>query len=137
MWHEVKRPDGTVATVVTAAMVTAWHFDDLCRKSELYAFRPVLGQVTSRDARQTWIRKALLAALPLQEHEAPAFVEDVTPHSFRAGLASDVLREGHSLQTIGSICRWDSVKAITLYAERPCMSMFRKTHAFCVVTGTR
>ena len=137
MWYEVRRPDGTVEATFTAATLMQWHFDELRRNGERQVFKPIVGRTTSRDARQTWKRQALLAALPLHERAARELVNDVSPHSFRAGIAGDVAREGHSLQTIGSICRWNSMKAIRLYAERPCLSMFRKTENFRVMTDAR
>ena len=123
------------STFMIPATLMQWHFNELRASGERHVFRPVVGQVTSREERQTWIRQALLTALPLHERKARELVHDVSPHSFRAGIAGDVAREGHSLQTVGAICRWNAQKAIRLYAERPCLSMFRQTDDFRVVTA--
>ena len=137
MWYQVKRADGSVVSTLTAAAIMGWHFDMLRDSGESHVFRPVIGQATSRDARQAWLRQAFKAALPVHESAARKLIDDMTPHSFRAGIAGDLWRNGHSMQTIAAVCRWNSIKAIRLYAERPCMSMFRTTTEFCVVTGTR
>ena len=93
-------------------------------------FAPVRGERPKHDDRQRWLRHTLLAALPLHDTVARALVADVSPHSFRSGLASDLLREGVAIQLIGSICRWNAIKAIRLYAERPSLTMARETSTF-------
>ena len=74
---------------------------------------------------------------PMRECQARALVAEVTPHSFRAGLAGDLLREGASFQTIGSVCRWNSMYDIRMYAERPCLSMSRSTEVFRLIPYRR
>ena len=69
----------------------------------------------------------------MRERKARTLIADVTPHSFRAGLAGDLLHEGVSLQIIGSVCRWNSMIDVRLYAERPCMSMSRTTEQFRLI----
>ena len=69
----------------------------------------------------------------MEDVKARALVADVSPHSFWSGLAGDLHREGASLQTIGSICRWNSLAAIRIYAERPYMSMSRTTDKFHII----
>ena len=122
--------EGEVAVTVTAADILRWHFDRLLRDGESLIFAPVRGVRPTHDARQTWLRQSLLAALPLGDAAARRAVNDVSPHSFRSGLASDLLREGVSIQLIGSICRWNATRAIRLYAERPSFSMSRTTTGF-------
>ena len=75
----------------------------------------------------------LLAALPISEREARAAVEEVTPHSFCAGLAGDLFRAGVSLQRIQSICRWNVPRVVRIYAERPCLSASRLTEGFRLI----
>ena len=137
MYYHVNDEKGVARAVLTAATVMGWHFEMLQASGERHVFRPVRGELTSRDTRQKWLRQALLDALPLQEHAARALVEDVTPHSFRAGLAGDLYREGIVFQTIGSVCRWNSPYAIRIYAERPCLSMSRASDDFRAIAGDR
>ena len=96
-------------------------------------FAPVRGAKANYDDRKTWLHTSLRAALPAYEAAAIALVDDVSPHSFRSGAASDLLREGASLQMIASVCRWHSLKAVRIYAERPVLSMSRTGNDFRVV----
>ena len=115
-----------------------WHFDILRKEGEIHVFRPKLGDgVPTRDVRQSWLRQTLLSALPVYEHKARKLVGDVTPHSFHAGLAGDLFREGLSLQTIGSVCRWNSSTTIRMYAERSSMSTSRTSGQFRILAGAR
>ena len=106
----------------------------LQQEGELHIFAPVAGQAPTHDSRQAWLRTALLAALPMSEVAARALVSHVSPHSFRSGLAGDLLREGVSLQKISSVCRWWSLRAARLYAERPPLSTSRSTSNFRIIT---
>ena len=103
---------------VTAAQIMRWHFNRLRRDGECVVFAPVRGQRPLHDDRQVWLRVTVRAALPAHEAVAIALVGDISPHSFRSGLASDLLREGVSITVIDSICRWKETRAIRLYAER-------------------
>ena len=118
---------------VTAAEVLRWHFNRLHRDGEVSVFAPVRGKKVKYEDRKQWLRATLRAALPTTEVAALALIKDVSPHSFRAGAASDLLREGVSLQLIASVCRWHAIKAIRLYAERATLSMSRATSAFRVM----
>ena len=137
MWYHVHDASGTLRLVLSAATLMSWHFDMLQRAGERHVFRPVRGGAISRQKRQVWLRQALLDALPLHERAARSLIDDVTPHSFRAGIAGDLYREGIALQTVGSICRWRSPYAIRIYSERPCMSLSRTSDAFRTITGRR
>ena len=105
-------------------------FARLRRDGETRVFAPVRNETCSRDQRQAWLREVLLAALPTNERYARAAVDDVTPHSFRAGLAGDLHREGVGLPRIGSVCRWNTQRVVRLYAERPSLSVLRMTNVF-------
>ena len=125
MWYKVYAPNGDLIETYLAATLLQWHFDELRQAGETRVFAPTPGATTSREERQQWLRAALFDALPIEEREARALVEQVTPHSFRSGLSGDLYREGVALIRIGSICRWNSVRVVRIYAERPslCMSM--------------
>ena len=133
MWYKIYAPSGAMIDSYPAATVLHWHFRRLQRDGERRVFAPVRGELCSRDDRQAWIRETLLAALPISEREARAAVEDVTPHSFRAGLAGDLFRAGVSLQRIASICRWHVPRVVRIYAERPCLSASRLTEGFRLI----
>ena len=125
MWYKIYAPNGDLIETYPASTLLQWHFDELRQAGETRVFAPTPGATTSREERQQWLRAALFDALPIEEREARALVEQVTPHSFRSGLSGDLYREGVALIRIGSICRWNSVRVVRIYAERPslCMSM--------------
>ena len=133
MWYKIRAPNGDLITSYPAATLLRWHFEQIQQAGETRVFAPVLGATISREARQQWLRTALLDALPLAETEARALIDQVTPHSFRSGLSGDLFREGVALQRVGSICRWNSQRVVRLYAERPCMSMARLTIGFRLI----
>ena len=102
---------GHRASLVTA-QVMQWHFDQLEGAHESYVFAPLLGQAPSRTRRKAWLQDALLAALHLSETEARRLMV------FHAGLAGDLLRAGVAPQSIAIWCRWWSMRAMRLYADR-------------------
>ena len=133
MWYNVYAPNGDLLDTYPAATLLHWHFRRLRRDGERHVFAPVPGETCSRDERQTWIREALLAALPVPEREARVAVDDVTPHSFRPGVAGDLHRDGVAIQRIGAVCRWNTQRVVLIYAERPCLSSFRLTNGFRLI----
>lgn len=134
MWYKVRAPNGDLIATYSAATLLNWHFDQLRQAGETRVFAPTPGTAVTRDARQRWLRSALLDALPLEETEARKLVAQVSPHSFRSGLSGDLYREGVALQRIGSICRWNSMRVVRLYAERPCLSMSLLTMNFRLIS---
>ena len=133
MWYHVYAPNGDLIDSYPAATLLHWHFAQLRRAGERQVFAPVLGEECSREDRQAWLREVLLLALPVNERQARGAVEDVTPHSFRPGLAGDLFREGVSMQRTGSICRWNTPRVVRMYAERPCLAFFRLTNGFRLI----
>ena len=132
MWYHIYAPNGDLIDTYPAATLLHWYFRQLRRDDERYVFAPVLGDKCTREARQDWIRDVLYQPLPIPEREARLAVEDATPHSFRAGLAGDLFREGVSLQRIKIICRW-FLCVVRTYAERPCLSMSKLTNGFRLI----
>jgi hypothetical protein len=130
--YKVARVSDGSSVEVTAADVLQWHFNRLQRDGEVSVFTPVRGERPKYENRKVWLQAALRAALPVSEIAAIALVGDVSPHSFRSGAASDLLREGVSIPMIGSVCRWHAAKAIRLYAERATLSMSRVGNKFRV-----
>lgn len=122
---------------IPAATVLQWHFELLRRAGELTAFAPVAGGVISRADRQQWLRSSLLAALPLNDDKARRLVHFVTPHSFRPGLAGDLLLEGLSLTQIATVCRWQGARIVRIYVERQPLSAFRSSTRFRLIARPR
>ena len=107
-----------IASLVTAQLMQ-WHFNQLEEAGESLVFAPILGGTYTRARRKAWLQKALLAALHLHETDVRELVKLVSPHAFRAGLAGDLLRSDVAPQTIAIWCRWWSMRAMRLYADRP------------------
>ena len=116
--YVVRSPEGVHVASLVTAQVLQWHFDQLERAGESLVFAPVLGAPTSRAQRKRWLQDALLAALPLHEGAVRRLVDLVSPHAFRAGIAGDLLRAGVPPQSIAIWCRWWSMRAMRLYADR-------------------
>lgn len=129
-WYRLRDTQGVVVADVSAATIMSWHFEQLRLSGEHTVFAPSSSGVSTRLERQQWLRQALLQALPLSETRARAMVEHVTPHSFRPGLAGDLLEEGMSLDAIASECRWHGRRIVRMYAERESLSAVRRTDGF-------
>lgn len=105
------------ASLVTA-QVMQWHFNQLERDGEFFVFAPEQGRAGSRARRKAWLQESLLSALHPHDIAVRKRVALVSPHAFRAGLASDLLRAGVAPQTIAIWCRWWSMRAMRMYADR-------------------
>ena len=66
---------------------------------------------------QAWLRLSFKTLLQGPRAEVQALVNAITPHSFRAGLASDLEREGVPRRVIMKRGRWNSAKAMEQYAR--------------------
>ena len=97
-------------------------------------FAPDVSGAVTRDGRTTWLRWALRQLIPSRETKDVQLIGAVTGHSFRPGLAGDLLREGESVQQIALVCRWQGVRNARMYAERPALSAFMRTNVFRVIT---
>ena len=64
-WYAVRDAGGDVVVHLSAVMIMGWHFDQLRNAGEQTVFAPVRHGDVSRLERQRWLRRALLAALPL------------------------------------------------------------------------
>ena len=116
--YAVYGADGTRLAYLVTAQVMSWHFNQLESVGESVVFAPKFGWTPSRAQRKAWLQSTLLAALHPHETEVRRLVQLVSPHAFRAGLAGDLLRAGVPPQTIAIWCRWWSMRAMRLYAER-------------------
>ena len=133
-WYSIRSSDGDVVDRVSAATVLNWHFDILRRQRESAVFAPVVGVPNSRADRAAWLKSALLRAIPASEVAARQQVEEVTPHSFRPGLAGDLLRVGKRIDDIAAECRWHGVANARMYSERPPLRSFMCSAAFNTIS---
>ena len=129
-WYEVRNTTGETIVHLSAANILRWHFQQLRQAHEDTVFAPTLGVEVTRLERQRWLRGVLLAALPLREVTARAMVDEVTPHSFRPGMAADYLRAGWHLDAIAIRCRWQGSRNACMYAERMPLADARRGEDF-------
>ena len=99
-------------------------------------FAPYSNGESTRSNRQAWLRNALLAAIPAKEARARAMVAEVTPHSFRPGLAGDLLEQNMSLAAIAVQCRWQGVRNVRMYAERLSLGKALSSFTFSRISGS-
>ena len=126
--YELRDADGTgtVVDTVAAATVLSWHFKMLGEEGETLVFAPTPGVgVRVYEDRAAWLRESLLAALPEEEVVARKLVDDVTPHSFRPGLAGDMRRGKARLEDIAMECRWNGLRNARIYSSRLALSAAR------------
>ena len=129
-WYPIRDGNGEVVVHVTAAQVLKWHFAQLRQAGEQRVFAPSAHVSPSRMARQNWLRAVLLEALPLHATTARELVTEVTPHSFRPGMAADYLKEGWQLDAIAIRCRWQGTRNARMYAERTLLFDTRRDNSF-------
>ena len=133
LYYDLRTPDGAVVDSVSAATISHWHFKQLRQDGEIAVFSPRKLSAFTRDDRTNWLRKSLLAALPLSEERARKMVLAVTGHSFRPGLAGDLLSEGAALTKIALILRWQGTRIVRMYAERQALCCFISSTAFRLI----
>ena len=109
-------PDGSPKHVFTASHVLRWHVD-LRGTAKGNIFAPTGAPVPTRTSFQAWLRAAFSHLLTGNDKETAALVGSITPHSFRAGMASDLERERVPRLHIKKIGRWESDKAMEQYAR--------------------
>ena len=132
-WYSLRDATGHVVDKVSAATVLTWHFDALRQHGETAVFAPVVGVPNSHADRLEWLQTSLLAALPASETAARKQVSDVTPHSFRPGLAGDLLHAGKRFDEIAAECRWHGTRNARMYAERAPLGAFVRSTKFKLI----
>ena len=100
---------------ITAADLLQWHVNTLTETQLL--FEPVPGRKADRGDRQRWLR-AVFAKCFVVPPRATDALTTITPHSFRGGMAVDMMQEGASLEQIAARGRWLSRRAVKLYAGK-------------------
>ena len=128
--YELRDQRGNVVDTVSPATVLSWHFDILREAGESCVFEPIRGAQPSAELRTDWLRRTLRSIIPVDESAARALIDEVSPHSFRPGLAGDLLREGMRLDEIAIQCRWHGTRNPKMYASRPPLSAFLRSAAF-------
>ena len=133
--YTVRKTDNTVVCSLSTAKVLMWHFSILRAAGDTTVIAPSADKVPPvRAHRQRWLRAILFAALPDHERTARKLITSVTPHSWRPGLAGNLLRAGWLMDAVMRACRWWSERVARMYAERPCLTDARHSAEFRYVT---
>ena len=80
-------------------------------------FTPTGQQAPTRQEFQDWLRTSFRQLLGGKSPEIDALIAAITPHSFRAGLAGDMWREGINWRVIIKFGRWHDKRAMEQYAR--------------------
>ena len=122
-WDCMRYDVGEVS--ITAADIITWYFETL--PSDARIFVPRGHDVEGRLDYQAWIRKTLRTAWPQCSHTVATGIKAATPHSFRAGFAADLQKEGATLRQLKLLGRWKSERAVVTYTTRVALAALGPT----------
>ena len=108
--------DGKQVGTFTAADVLEWRASAARSHSGKRLFTAP-GEDIDRTQFQEFLSTSFRRLLVGSTDEIVALVAAITPHSFRAGLASDLQRQGVPVKTIMKIGRWESERAMKQYVR--------------------
>ena len=108
--------DGRKVGSFTAAEVLGWR-NEVTRSSRGSKLFAAPGADMCRAQFQNFLRTSFQRLLVGSRDEITALVSAITPHSFRAGMASDLQRCGVSVKTIMKMGRWESERAMKQYVR--------------------
>ena len=112
-------------TTITAAAVLTWYFGTLPADARIFV--PRGSEVEGRIHYQSWIRATLRKAWPQCSPTIATGIDAATPHSFRAGFASDLRDEGATLSQLRQLGRWKSDRAMAIYTSRVALAALGPT----------
>lgn len=108
--------DGNKVGTFTAADVLEWR-TAVTRTSSGKRLFAAPGADMCRAQFQNFLRTSFRRLLVGSRDEITALAAAITPHSFRAGMASDLQRCGVSVPTIMKLGRWESERAMKQYVH--------------------
>lgn len=117
MQYPIFNQEGVEVGSFTAANVIAWRTEVVgtSRVKRLFATRE--SDRPCRDEFQEFLRVSFRRLLVGDQEELDALVSAITPHSFRAGMASDLHRSGVPVKAIMKLGRWESERAMSQYVR--------------------
>lgn len=124
--YQMYDSQGRTLRKFTAASVLRWHMAKEGSKRVKDLFAPQSGQVPSSRYFKQWLRESFRMLLKGTASEVKAMVEAITPHSFRAGMASDLEREDVPRMVIKKMGRWNSARAMEQYMRDGLAQRLRK-----------
>ena len=118
---------GEVTHHFTAAQVLQWHaeIEQSLRGKDLFA--PDDDKILSSSKFKKWLRASFKACLKCSPEEAEKFTSTMTPHSFRAGITSELERAGVPRSIIKKLGRWSSDRAMKQYIRDGLTQLLRHT----------
>ena len=128
--------DGEERGSFTSATILRWQQRAMREHGEKTWFSPTGTTEPTQAQFQAWLRLSFAMLLMLPTEERNALVNAITPHSFRAGLASDMEREGVPRPIIMKHGRWTSPKAMTQYA-RDGLGQRLRAYSFRVIPSSK
>ena len=115
MIYPVFDAEGKEKGSFTAADVLSWRSSAVrsSRSRRLFGLRHRGAPI--RAVFQAFLRESFKRLLSGSANEILALTAAITPHSFRAGIASDLHRMGVPVKAIMKVGRWNSERAMTQY----------------------
>ena len=129
MRYDAYNQDGSVSHTFTAATILKWHVEITKSTHGADIFSPDGNEELSSADFKEWLRSSFATLLTCSKEEVAAFVAAITPHSFRAGMAGDLEREGVARLVIKKIGRWSADQAMEQYV-RDGLAQYLETSRF-------
>ena len=118
MTYPIYRSDGSATgETFTASQVFDWRVRATGSTRGKRLFSAAGAGEPVRSDFQHFIRRSFRSLLVGDRDEIKALVAAMTPHSFRAGMASDLMRCGVPVKTIMKLGRWESERAMLQYVR--------------------
>ena len=114
VYHSYGRA-GEVISIFTAADVLRWHVQAVGSSEGRNIFAPTPGRIPKPKMFTQWLRESFRVLLVGKQSEIDALVRTITPHSFRAGMATDLERSDVHRSIIMKLGRWASARAMEQY----------------------
>ena len=115
MLYDIYDANGNVTGSFTAASILKWQIGMTRSRKGRYVFEPDRGKELSARRFKEWLRASFRTLLTGNKDEIEVLAKAITPHSFRAGLASDLERSDVPRPTIKKLGRWSSSRAMEQY----------------------
>ena len=129
--------DGRQIDTFTAADVLGWRAKQVGSMKARRLFSSKGAGEPVRSDFQKFIRQTFKSLLVGNRKEIAKLVQEMTPHSFRAGMASDMHRAGVPVKTIMKQGRWESERAMSQYIRDGLGQQIRSAEYRRIPTGWR
>ena len=117
MYYPVYTARGTVVGSFTAATILGWQVKLVGSSRARRLFSPGTDEAPRRSECQCFVRWSFQTLLDIDKDEAASWIETMSPHGWRAGIAGDLHRAGVHPKLIMRIGRWRSRRAMEQYVR--------------------